>query len=90
MYKGAAQLRQEVKQKAKRDVEKAFLGFSVPQTSSHPGDAKSRLEEYRRISEALIKFYRQNDLFHHGKLPTPDPNVDPSVRCPSPVMMYVS
>ena len=31
VYKAAAQLRQEVKQKAKRSVEKAFLTFSLPQ-----------------------------------------------------------
>ena len=79
-----------MKQKAKCAIEKAFLGFFVPQTSFHPGDGESRLEEYRWIREALIKFYRQNNLLHHGKLPMPDPNVDPSVRCPSPVMMYGS
>ena len=80
MYKAAAQLRQEVKQKAKRAVEKAFLTFSLPQGQSGPSSANaSRVTEFRRIKEARIKFVRENDLFHHGNVQMPDPNVDPSV-----------
>ncbi|EPS92971.1 hypothetical protein FOMPIDRAFT_1056401 [Fomitopsis schrenkii] len=80
VYKAAAQLRQEVKQKAKRAVEKAFLTFSLPQGQSGPSSTNaSRVTEFRRIKEARIKFVRENDLFHHGNVQMPDPNVDPSL-----------
>ena len=81
VYKAAAQLRQEVKQKAKRSIEKAFLTFSLPQNqgSSSAGNA-SHADEFRRVMDARIKFVRENDLFHHGNVRMPDPSTDPSVR----------
>ena len=80
MYKAAAQLRQEVKQKAKRSIEKAFLTFSLPQNqgSSSVGSV-SRAAEFRQVKEARIKFVRENNLFHHGNVQMPDPSTDPSV-----------
>ena len=75
VYKAAAQLRQEVKQKAKRSVEKAFLTFSLPQNQgSSPVGSVSRAAEFRQVKEARIKFVRENDL-----LEMPDPSTDPSV-----------
>ena len=80
VYKAAAQLRQEVKQKAKRSVEKAFLTFSLPQNQgSSPVGSVSRAAEFRQVKEARIKFVRENDLFHHGNVQMPDPSTDPSV-----------
>ncbi|EPT02897.1 hypothetical protein FOMPIDRAFT_1047634 [Fomitopsis schrenkii] len=80
VYKAAAQLWQEVKPKAKRAVEKAFLMFSLPQGQSGSSSANaSRVTEFQRIKEARIKFVRENDLFHHGNVQMPDPNVDPSL-----------
>ena len=76
MYKAAAQLRQEVKQKAKRAVEKAFLMFSLPQSNS---PSSTPVEDYQRILEARIQFVKTNDLFHHGKVQMPDPSMDPAV-----------
>ena len=80
VYKAAAQLRQEVKQKVKRSIEKAFLTFSLPQNqgSSSVGSV-SRAAEFRQVKEARIKFVRENDLFHHGNVQMPDPSTDPSV-----------
>ncbi|EPS94988.1 hypothetical protein FOMPIDRAFT_1054614 [Fomitopsis schrenkii] len=74
VYKAAAQLRQEVKQKAKRAVEKAFLMFSLPQSNS---PSSTPVEDYQRILEARIQFVKTNDLFHHGKVQMPDPSMDP-------------
>ena len=80
VYKAAAQLRQEVKQKVKRSVEKAFLTFSLPQNQgSSPVGSVSRAAEFRQVKEARIKFVRENDLFHHGNVQMPDPSTDPSV-----------
>ena len=80
VYKAAAQLRQEVKQKAKRSIEKAFLTFSLPQhQGSSPVGSVSRAAEFRQVKEARIKFVRENDLFHHGNVQMPDPSTDPLV-----------
>ena len=80
VYKVAAQLRQEVKQKAKRSVEKAFLTFSLPQNQgSSPVGSVLRAAEFQRVKEARIKFIRENNLFHHGNVQMPDPSTDPSV-----------
>ncbi|KAH9912803.1 uncharacterized protein B0H18DRAFT_960774 [Fomitopsis serialis] len=72
--KVSSQLRQEVKQKAKRVVEKNFLAFKVPQ---HGSDGK-KLSSAAHL-EALVKFLKQDFAFHHGNLEMPDPMVDPSL-----------
>ncbi|EPS92966.1 hypothetical protein FOMPIDRAFT_1056397 [Fomitopsis schrenkii] len=72
-------LQTEVKQKAKRAVEKAFLMFSLPQTSPSSEKGKAHVEEYQRITEARIQFVKTNDLFHHGNVQMPDPSLDPSL-----------
>ena len=78
----SSQLRQEVKQKAKRVVEKNFLAFKVPQHGSDGKKLSSAAYNEKTAShlEALVKFLKQDFVFHHGNLEMPDPMVDPSVR----------
>ncbi|KAH9927321.1 uncharacterized protein B0H18DRAFT_954453 [Fomitopsis serialis] len=79
--KVSSQLRQEVKQKAKRVVEKNFLAFKVPQHGSDGKKLSSAAYNEKTAShlEALVKFLKQDFAFHHGNLEMPDPMVDPSL-----------
>ena len=52
VYKAAAQLRQEVKQKAKRSIEKAFLTFSLPQNQGS-SPVVSNVERVSTLMNAL-------------------------------------
>lgn len=81
VYKAASQLRQEVKQKAKRAVEKNFLTFKI---SPYGPDGKKlstteMTEQSHKILEARVRFLKEDFKFTHGTLEIPEPGVDPSV-----------
>ena len=69
MFKAAAQRRQEVKQKAKRVVEKEFLTFR----------ASGGASKQKKAMEARINFLKKGGAFHHGNLDIPSSGTDPSV-----------
>ena len=77
VYRAAAQIRQELKQKAKRVVEKELLSIKISDTGL---DAVSRTAKLQKAKEARIRFLKQNNTFHYGNVELPDPDVDPSVR----------
>ena len=81
MYKAAAQLRQEVKQKAKRIVEKEFLSLKVSDVNTDGGrlSAVARADKHQKAVVDRIHFLKEKDMFHHGNLKMPDPDVEPSV-----------
>ena len=81
MNKAAPQLRQELKQKAKRVVEKEFLSIRLPEVGDDgkPVDAVERNQKVKKARENRIKFLKDNNTFHYGQLVLPDPEVDPSV-----------
>ncbi|KAH9913743.1 uncharacterized protein B0H18DRAFT_960173 [Fomitopsis serialis] len=78
--KAAPQLRQELKQKAKRVVEKEFLSIRLPEVGDDgkPVDAVERNQKVKKARENRIKFLKDNNTFHYGQLVLPDPEVDPS------------
>ena len=82
MYKAAAQLRQEVKQKAKRIVEKEFLSLKVSGVGAGGQrlSAVARADKHQNAVVDRIHFLKEKDTFHHGNLKMPDPEVDSSVR----------
>ncbi|KAH9920347.1 uncharacterized protein B0H18DRAFT_1122076 [Fomitopsis serialis] len=79
--KAAPQLRQELKQKAKRVVEKEFLSIRLPEVGADgkPVDAVERNQKVKKARENRIKFLKDNNTFHYGQLVLPDPEVDPSL-----------
>lgn len=81
VYKTASQLRQEVKQKAKRAVDKHFLAFKLSQLTSD--GIKLSVTDYnqkaREALEARIKFLKDNYTFHHGNLEMPNPELESTV-----------
>ncbi|KAH9928610.1 uncharacterized protein B0H18DRAFT_953861 [Fomitopsis serialis] len=76
VYRAAAQIRQELKQKAKRVVEKELLSIKISDTGL---DVVSRTAKLQKAKEARIRFLKQNNTFHYGNVELPDPGVDPSL-----------
>ena len=82
VFKVSSQYRQEIKQKAKRVVEKDFLHVKVSDRGRDGKrlNAAARAEKLAKATEARIKWLKEKDTFHHGNLEMPDPNLDPVVR----------
>ncbi|EPS93767.1 hypothetical protein FOMPIDRAFT_94622, partial [Fomitopsis schrenkii] len=81
VYKGTAQLRQDIKQKAKKVVEKAFLQFQLPKVDANGDELSAEAVEERlwAATEARVKWLRKDSTFHHGNLKLPDPSQDPEL-----------
>ncbi|KAH9919277.1 uncharacterized protein B0H18DRAFT_1122641 [Fomitopsis serialis] len=84
VIKGASQLRQEVKQKAKRVVEKEFMSIKLSEVDANgaPLSALARAQKLQSAKEARIKWLKTDDAFHYGSLVLPDANVDPELDTP--------
>ena len=82
VFKVSSQYRQEIKQKAKRVVEKDFLHVKVSDRGRDGKrlNAAARAEKLAKATEARIKWLKEKDAFHHGNLEMPDPDLDPVVR----------
>ncbi|KAH9911082.1 uncharacterized protein B0H18DRAFT_1129119 [Fomitopsis serialis] len=79
VYRIASQFCQEVKQKAKRAVERAFLNFKVSDLGPNGERLNSvgRAEKLHRATEARVKFLREKNIFHYGDVDMRDPDTDP-------------
>ncbi|KAH9912832.1 uncharacterized protein B0H18DRAFT_1126742 [Fomitopsis serialis] len=76
VYKVAAQVRQELKQKAKRVVEKELLSVKISDVGL---DAVARNDKLQKAKEARIKYLRNHNTFHYGNIVMPDPDVSPEL-----------
>ncbi|KAH9911206.1 uncharacterized protein B0H18DRAFT_1129018 [Fomitopsis serialis] len=76
VYKVATQVRQELKQKAKRVVEKELLSVKISDVGL---DAVARNDKLQKAKEARIKYLRNHNTFHYGNIVMPDPDVSPEL-----------
>ncbi|KAH9914244.1 uncharacterized protein B0H18DRAFT_959978 [Fomitopsis serialis] len=69
-------VRQELKQKAKRVVEKELLSVKISDVGL---DAVARNDKLQKAKEARIKYLRNHNTFHYGNIVMPDPDVSPEL-----------
>lgn len=77
-------MRQELKQKAKRVVEREWLPVLLRVSDKGPNGRKltpaAYNEKVQKARDARVNFLKENDVFHHGQIELPDPEEDNAVR----------